>query len=76
MARQPVDLQVVTKDLKERLSRIIGAFEDITEQTDPILADPRAVFIELVLCEAEMKAAITVMRQAWWPHYAVIVSEA
>jgi hypothetical protein len=55
MPRQPVDLQAVTTDVKESLRRITRAFEDITEQTDPILADPRAVFIELVLCEAEIK---------------------
>jgi hypothetical protein len=72
--RQPVDLQAVTKDIKDRLRHIMGQLEDITEQTEPILADPKSAFLEIVLAGEELRAAQIIVRRAWWPGVALIVS--
>jgi hypothetical protein len=39
--RQPVDLQVVTRDVKDRIRRVIGESEAIEQQKDPIFPQPR-----------------------------------
>jgi hypothetical protein len=39
--RQPVDLQAVTRDVKDRIRRVIGEPEAIEQQRDPIFPQPR-----------------------------------
>ena len=65
--RTPVDLQAVTRDTKGRVRRIIGELEAIEQQTDPIFAQPRDVFLDMVLAQHELEAAISKLRKAWWP---------
>ena len=65
--RVPVDLQVVTRDVKARVRRVIGDLEAIEQQQDPIFASPRNVFLELVLSIHELEAVAAKMRKAWWP---------
>jgi len=65
--RQPVDLQQVTRDIRNRCARIIGNLETIAQSTDPIFPDPRQIMLELVLSEHEIEAAISAVRKAWWP---------
>jgi len=65
--RQPVDLQAVTRDVKDRVRRVIGGLEAIEQQKDPIFASPRDVFLELTLANHELEAAISKLRKAWWP---------
>ena len=65
--RTPVDLQVVTRDTKARVRRIIGELEAIEQQTDPIFAQPRDVFLDMVLAQHELEAAISKLRKARWP---------
>ena len=65
--RQPVDLQAVTRDVKDRVRRVSGGLEAIEQQKDPIFADPRDVFLELTLANHELEAAISKLRRAWWP---------
>jgi hypothetical protein len=65
--RQPVDLQAVTRDVKDRIRRVIGELEAIEQQTDPIFPQPRDVFLELVLASHELDAIVEKVRRAWWP---------
>src|SRR5262249_26013356 len=44
--RQPIDLVVVTKDVKAKIRRVIGELEAIEQQSDPIFAAPRDVYID------------------------------
>ena len=45
--RQPVDLQAVTRDIKLKIRRVIGELEAIEQQSDPIFAAPRDVYIDI-----------------------------
>jgi len=65
--RQPVDLAAVARDLRLRCKRIAGNLDDIAQQQEPLIADPKTVMLELVLAEIEIRAAIEAMRQAYWP---------
>jgi hypothetical protein len=65
--RTPVDLQAVTRDTKARIRRIIGELEAIEQQTDPIFSQPRDVFLDMVLAQHELDAAMSKLRKAWWP---------
>jgi hypothetical protein len=38
--RQPIDLQTVTRDVKDRVRRVIGELEAIEQQKDPIFRLP------------------------------------
>jgi hypothetical protein len=64
--RQPVDLAATTKDLKLRIERVLANLEPITQQHDPILADPRAVWLDITLSIVELESAIIIMKRAWW----------
>jgi hypothetical protein len=64
--RQPVDLQVVTKDIKAKIRRIIGELEAIEQQSDPIFAAPRDVYIDLDMAIHQLESAMSKMRAAWW----------
>jgi hypothetical protein len=65
--RPPIDLAAVARDLRLRCKRVAGNLDGIAQEQDPLLADPRTTFIELVLAEMEIRAAIELMRQSWWP---------
>ena len=65
--RQPVDLQAATRDVKDRVQRVIGELEAIEQHKDPIFTCPRDVFLELTLANHELEAAISKLRKAWWP---------
>ena len=63
--RQPVDLQAVTRDVKDRIGRVIGAPEAIEQQKDPIFPQPRDVLLELVLASHELDAIVEKVCRAW-----------
>ena len=48
-------------------SAIIGELEAIEQQTDPIFARPRDIFLDMVLAQYELEAAVSKLRKAWWP---------
>ena len=64
---QPVDLAAVARDLRLRCKRIAGNLDAIAQKQDPLIADPKTTMLELVLAEIEIRAAIDVMRKAYWP---------
>jgi hypothetical protein len=65
--RQPVDLAVTTKDVRLRIERVLANLEPITQQRDPILADPRAVWLDVTLSIVELESVTILMKRAWWP---------
>jgi hypothetical protein len=65
--RQPVDLAVTTKDVRLRMERVLANLEPITQQRDPILADPRAVWLDVTLSIVELESVTILMKRAWWP---------
>jgi hypothetical protein len=65
--RQPVDLAAATKEVRLRVERVLTNLEPITQQRDPILADPRAVWLDVTLSIVELESAIILMKRAWWP---------
>ena len=65
--RQPVDLQAATRDVKDRVQRVIGELEAIEQHKDLIFSSPRDVFLELTLANHELEAAISKLRKAWRP---------
>jgi hypothetical protein len=65
--RQPVDLAVTTKYIKLRIERVLANLEPISRQRDPILADPRAVWLDITLSIHELETAASLMKRAWWP---------
>jgi hypothetical protein len=65
--RMRVDLVVTTKDLRLRIERVLANLEPITQERDPVLADPRAVWLDLTLSIHELETAASLMKRAWWP---------
>jgi hypothetical protein len=65
--RQPVDLVAATRDVRLRVERALTNLEPITQQRDPILADPRAVWLDVTLSILELESVIILMKRAWWP---------
>ena len=57
--RVPVDLQAVTRDVKARLRRVIGELEVIEQQSDPVFAAPRDVYIDLDMAIQRLNAGAT-----------------
>jgi DNA polymerase III epsilon subunit-like protein len=41
--------------------------EPITQQRDPALPDPRAVWLDITLSIVELESATILMKRAWWP---------
>jgi hypothetical protein len=66
--RQPVDLAATTKDIKLRIKRVLVNLEPITQQRDPILPDPCAVWLDITLSIVELES-VTVMKRVWWPQW-------
>ena len=56
-----------TNDVRRRCERVAVALLAIARQTDPTLADPRAVFVDIVVATHELEAAMRAMRRTWWP---------
>jgi hypothetical protein len=65
--RQPVDLVATTRDVKLRIDRVLANLEPVTQQRDPILVDPRAVWLDITLSIHELEAGASLMKRAWWP---------
>jgi hypothetical protein len=65
--RAPVDLQAMTREIKNRCARATGNLEQITQIADPIFAQPRDVMLELVMARHQIEAAMALMQRGWWP---------
>jgi len=65
--RQPVDLAATTKEVKIRIERVLANLEPVTQQRDPILADPRSIWLDITLSIVELESAVIIMKRAWWP---------
>jgi hypothetical protein len=65
--RVPVDLEAMTRDVRNRCARASGNLEMIAASKDPIFPDPRQVMLELILAQHEIEAAAMIMKKAWWP---------
>src|SRR5262249_988607 len=65
--RAQVDLVATTKELRLRVERVLANLEPITQQRDPILADPPAVCLDITLRIHELEGAASLMKRAWWP---------
>jgi hypothetical protein len=65
--RTPVDLLAATKEVRLRVERVLTNLEPITQQRGPILADPRAVWLDVTLSIVELESAAIVVKRAWWP---------
>jgi hypothetical protein len=65
--RQPVDLLAVTREVRLRVERVLTNLEPITQQRDPILTDPRAVWLDITLSIVELESVTILMKRAWWP---------
>ena len=65
--RQPVDLAAVARDLRLRCKRIAGNLDDIAQQQEPLIADPKTTMLGLVLASYEINAGSTQMRRTYWP---------
>jgi hypothetical protein len=65
--RAPIDLAAIARDLRLRCKRVAGNLDGIAQEREPLLAYPRTTFIELVLAEMEIRAAIELMRRSYWP---------
>jgi hypothetical protein len=60
-------LAATTKDIKLRIKCVLANLEPITQQRDPILADPRAVWLDITLSIVELESVTVFMKRAWWP---------
>jgi hypothetical protein len=65
--RRPVDLEATTRDVRLRIERVLANLEAITQKRDPILPDPRAVWLDITLSIVELESAVAIMKHAWWP---------
>lgn len=65
--RQPVDLRAATRDVRLRVERVLAHLEPITQQRDPILTDPRAVWLDVTLSIVELESITILMKRVWWP---------
>jgi hypothetical protein len=65
--RVPVDLVAATNEVRLRVERVLANLEPITQQRDPVLADPRAVWLDVTLSIVELESVTILMKRAWWP---------
>jgi hypothetical protein len=63
----PPDLARTTADIRARCERAAVALSAIARGTDTPFADPRGIYVELILSSHELEAATIIMRRAWWP---------
>jgi len=50
-----------------RIERVLANLKPITQQRDPILADPRAVWLDITLSIVELESVTILMKRTWWP---------
>jgi hypothetical protein len=62
-----VDLQAVTREVRQRVERVLTNLEPIIQQRDPILADPRAIWLDITLGIVELESVTILMKRTWWP---------
>ena len=70
MGRPPrvrFDLLATTKEVRQRVERVLANLEPLTQQRDPVLADPRAVWLDITLSIVELESVTILMKRAWWP---------
>jgi len=67
MLRRPVDLGAMTKDVRARCEHAAANLESVTQNKEPIFADPRMVWLSITLSIHELEAAASVMKRGWWP---------
>jgi hypothetical protein len=65
--RVPVDLLAATKEVRLCVERVLANLEPITQQRDPVLVDPRAVWLDITLSVVEQESVTILMKRAWWP---------
>jgi len=53
--------------VKARIERVLANLEPITQQREPVLSDPRAVWLDITLSIHELEAATAFVKRAWWP---------
>jgi hypothetical protein len=61
------NLQAVTQEVRRRIERVISNLEPITQERDPIIQDPRRVWLEITLSIVELESAVTSLKNGWWP---------
>jgi hypothetical protein len=61
----PADLQLASKAVKSRVRRVLANLEAIDQQQNPILVDPRAVWLDITLSIIELESALCAMKRAW-----------
>jgi hypothetical protein len=64
--RIPIDLQIASREVRLRVERVLTNLEPITQDRDPVIQDPRAVWLDITLSIVELESAIGVMKRAWW----------
>jgi hypothetical protein len=64
--RQPVDLLAAAKEVRQRVDRVLSNLEPITQQRDPVLSDPRAVWLDITLSIVELESITLLIKRAWW----------
>jgi len=67
MVQSPMDLDAITRDIRNRCARAYGNLESVAAIKDPIFPDPRQIMLELLLARHEIEAAIGIMKRRWWP---------
>jgi hypothetical protein len=54
---------------RARVERVLTNLEPITQDRDPVIQCPRAVWLDITLSIVELESAIGVMKQVWWGPY-------
>jgi hypothetical protein len=57
-SRQPIDLQGVTRDIKLKIRRVIGELKAIEQQSAPIFAASRDVYIDIDIAIHQVESAM------------------
>jgi hypothetical protein len=56
-------LQAATREVRLRVKRVLANLEPITQQHDPILTDPRAVWLDITLSNVELESVTLLMKR-------------
>ena len=64
--RIPIDLQIASREVRLRVKRVLTNLEPITQDPDPVIQCPGAVWLEITLSIVELESAIGVVKWAWW----------
>jgi hypothetical protein len=60
-------LQAATREIPLRVEGVLANLEPITQQRDPILADQRAVWLDITLSIVELESVTILVKRAWCP---------